>query len=603
MWLFRLNAALQLNHVYPSSTKRLSLVAWLLWIVGLSLIANSAFAQPKIEVRIEHNASNQTELLRLLRANLSLTHLETDTYPAQTNFLFGRAETELLNTLKTQGYYQARIQSELTRSDEVTRATFKIDLGSAVKIRQLDIQISGPGKDLRIWQQYRQFDLRLKIGQIFKHDDYSATLRDLTNLALDQGYMDADFEQRVFRVYPHENAVDIQIHLQTAAPYQFGEVHFIGNQALDSQYLSKFVEFRLGDNYQRDELSDLQKSLIDSGYFGLVRIEPQFADQQDGAIPIQVTLEDNLRHRYNLGGGFGSDTGARLLFGFENRLVNQQGHNYQVESVIGERAQSFDINYRIPGERPSKQSWNLGLGWEATQSSNLKRSRTAFTPEYVYQIDRYWRLNPFVSLETETYRYQDQADETSQTLLSGVNLQKRWVNDESYPSSGYRLNTGVRLANKQVLSDTEFLQLELGARGVVSPLDFWRFHARSRLVMTSASESENLPATYRYLLGGENLRGYGFETIGIETDTGLVGAKNMISGSVETDYRFSKYLGMAVFSDAGQVFDSEPDGFKVGAGFGLRGFTPVGTAKLDIAWPISEDRQDWRLHFSIGLDL
>lgn len=602
MWLFRLTLSLLI--LTSRRLRRFTrLIGLAVFWVSLSLFASSVSAQPNIEVQIKHNASNKTELLNELRANLSISHLKNDAYPAQTNFLFERAETELLNTLKTQGYYQAQIQSELERLDEVTRAKFEIDLGSSVKIRKLDLQILGPGRDLRIWQQYRQFDLRLKVGQVFKHQDYSATLRDLTNLALDQGYMDADFEQRVFRVYPHEKAVDIQIHLNTDMPYQFGEVNFIGNQALDDDFLAKFVEFQPGDNYQRDALADLQKSLIDSGYFGLVRIEPQFADEQDGAIPVQVELEDNLRHRYNLGGGFGSDTGARLLFGFENRRVNQQGHNYQIESVIGERAQSFDINYRIPGQRPSKQSWNIGLGWEATQSSNLKRYRTAFTPEYVYQIDRFWRLNPFISLETETYRYQDQQDEISQTLLSGVNIQKRWVNDEAYPSSGYRLDGGLRIASKQVLSDTEFLQLELGARGVVSPIDFWRFHARARTVMTSAKASETLPATYRYLLGGENLRGYGFETIGIETDTGLVGAKNMMLSSIETDYRFSKYLGVGAFSDAGQVFDDQPNGLKVGAGFGLRGFTPVGTAKLDIAWPISEDQQDWRLHFSIGLDL
>lgn len=594
MWLFRL----PLNF-YPRTHP-----TWLfVGLFSISFFANTVLAQPRVEVQIQHNAANQTELIKVLRSNLSIAHLENDAFPAQTNFLFERAEAELLNTLKTQGYYDASIQSDLTRSDSLTRAQFKIKLGAPVKIRQLDLQIKGPGKDLAVWPQYRQFDLRLKTGQIFKHQDYSATLRDLTNLALDQGYMDADFEQRVFRVYPHDQAVDIQIHLHTASSYQFGEVRFIGNQALDDDFLAKFVEFQPGDSYQRDALTDLQTSLIDSGYFGLVRIAPQFGDEEDGAIPIQVELEDNLRHRYNLGGGYGSDTGARLLFGFENRLVNQQGHNYQIESVIGERAQSFDINYRLPGQRPSKQSWNIGLGWEATQSSNLKRSRTAFTPEYIYQIDRFWRLNSFISLETETYRYQDQADETQQTLLAGVNFQKRWVNNEAYPSAGYRLDSGLRGATQQILSDTDFLQLELGARGVVSPIDFWRFHARAKSVMSAAQDSDSLPATYRYLLGGENLRGYGFESIGVETDTGLVGAKNMILGSLETDYRFSKYLGVGAFSDAGQVFDDQLNELKVGAGVGLRGFTPVGTAKFDIAWPISEDQQDWRLHFSIGLDL
>ena len=425
------------------------------------------------------------------------------------------------------------------------------------------------------------------------------------NLAHNQGFLDAAFTTRQFRVYPHKLHAEIDIQLDTGSAYRFGEVRFNGNQALSDELLNRYVEFAIGEPYSQNQLSALQQSLISSRYFGLVRIEPQFEQQQSRHIPIHVTVEDNLPHRYKMGFGFGSDTGARLLFGFENRFFNPQGHRYEIDSVIGERAQSFGINYTLPGERPAKQQWNLRLGWEATQSESLDRSRTSFTPEYAYQITPKWLLNPYFSLEDERYRYQDQTNKSSQLLLVGFKLQNRWVNNETYPAYGYRHNFAIRSASTDVLSATNFNQLELSTRGVYSIIDFWRILARAQMVITETDQQENIPSSYRYLLGGENLRGFAFESIGLtDADGKLQGGQNMLSASIETDYRFSKYVGLALFTDAGQVFDQQPaDEYHIGSGLGLRGFTPFGVIRFDLAWAMSETDRPWRLHFSIGLDL
>lgn len=155
------------------------------------------------------------------------------------------------------------------------------------------------------------------------------------------------------------------------------------------------------------------------------------------------------------------------------------------------------------------------------------------------------------------------------------------------------------------MSDSQFAQLELGTRKVFSLMEFWRLHLRVKTTLTFADKDQVIPASYLTLLGGENLRGYKFESIGIEGDAdSIVGARDSISGSIETDYRITQYFGLGLFTDAGQVFDNEKSGdLKVGAGFGLRGYTPVGMAKLDIAWPVSEEERPWRIHFSLGFDL
>ncbi len=559
----------------------------------------------KIEVVVDLSKGADGELTKQLKQEIALSHLKNDEFPAQTDFLYQRAESELLNVLKALGYYSPKITSQLDRQTKVTRATFKIDLGSPVRIRKIDLQITGDGQNLPIWRQFRKFQLALKSKAIFKHQDYTDTVNALTNIAVNEGYMDYEFTQREFKVYPHLNAVDIHLHLNTQSPYQFGKVTFHGSKQLGDDFLHRYVDFIPGDTYRQENIIALQKGLIDSHYFGLIRVAPQYSNQQDRRIPVNVELEDSLKHRFETGFGYGTDTGARVLFGFENRLVNQYGHNYQVESLFGENAQNFNFNYRIPGKRPAIQHWNIGLKFDATQSDTLNRSLKAVSAGYDYQINPEWLINPFVSLESEDFRYTNDPSETTQTLLLGTSVKNRWVNNESYPTEGYHHNATLRVSIDNIVSDSQFAQLDLSTRKVFSLMEFWRLHARAQTTLTFADKNQLIPASYLSLLGGENLRGYEFESIGIKSDAdSIVGARNSVSGSLETDYRITQYFGLGLFVDAGQLFDNETsEDIKIGAGIGLRGYTPVGMAKLDIAWPVSEEEQPWRIHFSLGFDL
>ena len=559
----------------------------------------------KLEVVVNLGKDTDNELTQKLVDEIPLSHLKSDVFPAQTDFLYQRAEGELLNILKALGYYTPSIISQLDRQTNLTRASFKIDLGLPVRIRKIDLQITGSGQKLPTWRQFQKFQLTLKPKAIFKHQDYTDTVSALTNIAVNEGYMDYEFTQREFKVYPHLNAVDIHLHLNTQSAYQFGKVTFQGSQQVGDDFLHRYVDFIPGDTYRQANILALQKGLIDSQYFGLIRVAPQYSHQQDRRIPINVELEDNLKHRYEMGLGYGTDTGARVLFGFENRLVNQNGHNYQVESLFGENAQNFSFNYRIPGARPAIQHWNMGFKFDATQSDTLNRSLKAVSADYNYQINPEWLINPFVSFESESFRYANDPSETTQTLLIGSTVKNRWVNNETYPTEGYHHNGTLRVSIDNMVSDSQFAQIELSTRKIFSPMEFWRLHARLQTTLTLANKEQLIPASYLKLLGGEKLRGYEFESIGIESDAdSIIGARNSISGSLETDYRITQYFGLGLFVDAGQLFnDDKADDLKIGAGFGLRGYTPVGMAKLDIAWPVSEVEQPWRIHFSLGFDI
>lgn len=575
---------------------------WLLLVALLWPAHGMAQDARAIQVVIE---GVEGALRDTLRNDLSLSHLENDRYPAQTEFLFRRGKQELSNSLRAHGYYQAQVTSSLERDANTALARFHIQTGEPVYIREVSIQIQGSGANELAWQRYRQFELPLREGQRLFHADYLKTITDLLNIATNHGYLDARYLQRRFEVSPERGEASIDIVLDTGDPYLFGPLSFDEHSQIEQALLHRFVEFSQGDRFSNAALAELQQTLISTRYFGMVRYDPRFDEREGREIPISVYLEDNLPHRYRVGLGAGTDTGPRLLLGFENRLVNERGHRYEFDSVLGQSAQSGLFNYSIPGRLPARQRWNLRAGMESSQSDFLRRTRTTLMPEYSHLTRNNWLLGPYLSLEQETYQYEGQQQFTSQLLVSGITLQKRVLNATAYPTSGYRHNLALRMTRRELLSDSEFLQLEAATKWVTSPLEGWRLIARGKLATTLSDDLEEIPASYRYLLGGETLRGFTFESVGVRGEQGgLTGAKHMALASVETDYRFGRWLGLAAFTDAGQVFESGVNtSLKVGSGIGLRAFTPVGQIRLDMAWAVSEPNNPWRLHFSLGLDL
>jgi translocation and assembly module TamA len=73
---------------------------------------------------------------------------------------------------------------------------------------------------------------------------------------------------------------------------------------------------------------------------------------------------------------------------------------------------------------------------------------------------------------------------------------------------------------------------------------------------------------------------------------------------LELRQRFGSNFGAVAFVDAGQVSASlraQPGEFRIGAGAGLRYYTPIGPIRLDIAVPAPRRAGDDALEFYIGL--
>jgi outer membrane translocation and assembly module TamA len=110
----------------------------------------------------------------------------------------------------------------------------------------------------------------------------------------------------------------------------------------------------------------------------------------------------------------------------------------------------------------------------------------------------------------------------------------------------------------------------------------------------SLSSTSLLPNDVKFLAGGQNLRGYGYNTVGLPAsvcvpgstaNACVVGGTVMLLGHAEVRVPIWGELGGVVFTDAGNVWATPADvglgNIKLTTGLGLRYLTPVGPVRVD----------------------
>jgi translocation and assembly module TamA len=149
------------------------------------------------------------------------------------------------------------------------------------------------------------------------------------------------------------------------------------------------------------------------------------------------------------------------------------------------------------------------------------------------------------------------------------------------------------------LSDSVYVQLDRENRIVLAG---W---GRIGTIL-GADSTQELPATKRLYGGGAgSVRAYGFQELGpIAADGDPAGGRSQLELGVELRWRMFGDFGGAVFAEGGNVYDDPlPDpgeGFRWGAGVGIRYFTGFGPIRADVAFPINPRDRDDPVQFYIG---
>ncbi len=561
------------------------------------LLADLTPLQP--EIRLEGVTG---KLLHNVQAHLSLLE-ETCASPRwRIQNAFAASESEIRKALRALGYYQPSILSQLEFTPKCWRASFTIAPGARVKLAEVDIKVLGEAaEDPKFQELYA--DLPLKPGDFLNHGRYEELKQRLLNLADSQGYFDARLVKHELSVDPSQGLAWVKLYLESGRRYAIGRID-LKQAILDPKFVRRYLPFRTGDPYSSAALTLGYQTLADSGYFEDVEVRALREHLENLQIPVSIRLCAKKRHFFKAGVGFDTNTGPRALLGYENRRLNRQGHRLEFGGRFSPVRSELDSAYLIPWTHPATETLNLKLGYLHERTDTLRTDSLGLGARFLHPR---WSAKEILGVDLKYESSRIHSAEEQATLLLVPQIQWAYVQADEVlrPKHGLKADLTLKGGSSLAGDPVGFLQAHVYSKGVYQLPWQGRVLARIELGATLTDHFANLPAAYRFFAGGDtSIRGYGYKRLGPKNRDGeVIGGRYLGVLSLEIEQALWRHFGAAVFADAGNAFLRFSEPIQIGAGVGVRWYSPIGPLRLDFAVPVSQPGFGFRIHVSMGPEL
>jgi translocation and assembly module TamA len=512
------------------------------------------------------------------------------------------APGRIRDALQAFGYYEPAVTSELAFEEACWHARYTIVPGEPVRIRALRLGLTGEAQNDSPFVTALA-DAGLRVGDALDHGAYDRLKRRLTDLARERGYADARFTASSIDVYPAERAADIALVIDSGARYAFGAIE-LTQDVLTEDLASSYLTFEEGEPYDARRLVDVYAALADSGYFRTIDVRPLPPDPATRTIPIGVTLTSAPRTQTSYGIGYSTDTRLRLRFGRNNRRFNDRGHQFGINAQLSPVISEVRANYRLPLNNSRSEWLSFDAGVEVEDTESAESDIFEIGARRVRERRSEWTRTHMLALRVEDFEVADQ-ESRARLLMPGIGWTRIRADNEIRPTVGSKLAFEVRAAHDALVSDTTFVQAIAIGKWIWSTPRGQRFLVRGHAGATAEREFAELPASVRFFAGGDNsVRGYGFEELGpVDAEGNVIGGSSLATGSFEFEQPLRARWSLAFFVDSGNAYERSEMDAKTSVGLGGRWQSPLGPIRLDLALPLEDDHDEWRVHITLGPDL
>jgi translocation and assembly module TamA len=572
------------------------------WLAFAALVA-VAGASAAIKVELEGVDGDERKNIEAF-LSIQRERDEKDLSEARVHRLHERAPDEIREALSPFGLYRVQVEGELAgQPDGSWRARYRIDPGPPVSVGTLDVQVTGEGGSATDLPT-----LDLAPGQPFTHEAWETAKGALKRYARERGYLDARFTEANVEVDPEANRADVRLHMDTGPRFYFGDIRFVQSEGQDfaPAFLQRFVDVAPGTPFTDEALLGLQGALMNTDYFSQVEIQPRLDEVVEQRLPVEVRVERNPPNRYRIGFGFATDTGPRMIFDWTRRYIGREGNSADAQLLVSQAIQRLEAGYKIPLGDPRREYASLRASIEHYDTDARKGSVATIRADH-NAFDGEWQRILAVD-----YEYEKPDDAAADSANEYYNLipNATWIwkhlDNPIYTRNGARVDFKLLGAYEGLLSSSTFLQGYVRAKAIHSPAEEWRLIARGEVGATWADSVFDIPPSRRFYAGGDNsVRGWAYEDLSPEDADGeKIGGRNLLTASLEAERHVTGKWWAAAFVDAGNAFDDWGDpGIVSSAGVGVRWLTPVGLLRLDVAVPLDDAPDSFRIHLVFGPDL
>jgi translocation and assembly module TamA len=530
--------------------------------------------------------------------------------PSSILHLRRRAEHQrgfFMQAMRSLGYYAGDVEIEIDPSGAPVLLRYTLRPGARFTIEEVSVLpaegVAVPGDAVP-----DPSALPVKAGEPAEAGRVIAAEAALTRLMREAGHPFAEVVRREAVVDHVTRGMRLTFHVDPGPRAAMGGLSIEGLERTRERVVLREMPWEPGDPYALGLIDELQARLYRTDLFSVVRARHADAPDEDGLLPVAVSVSERKHRTLALGLRYYTDDGGGARAQWEDRNLHGLGHRLRLGLDLTNRRQGLGGGYRIPRFRRPDQE--LGFTFDMARETTDAYESIYFSSEAL--VER--RVTPRLTLGAGLGARISQVDRESGTrtfhfLYTPLRANYDRSNDALNPTSGYR--AGVRLTPYANVRDFEdsFVKLE-GNVAVYWPLDAeatWVLAARAGAGMLGGASLGAFPEDLRYYAGGGgSVRGYGYQMAGpLRADDSPVGGRSLLETAVEIRYRLSETIGLAAFVDAGTVYNSPfPDfseSLRVGAGAGIRYYTPLGPFRFDVATPVNPRDADSRLQFYLSV--
>ena len=571
-------------------------------LVWLAVLCGAAAAQdlPTIPYTLTVNGPADEEVAGRIRAELTLDKRRDQGVPSigVLEARLARDVARAKEVMAAYGYYDGAVSSNLVDGGASASVTLTIDQGPLYKIGRFDI----------VWQGSKPATPVLAFATGLPasgRNIVAAGERVIAKLKSD-GYFDAAVVERRAVLDRPSGKVDVTLTLTAGGLVTVGGFDIEGAQEIPQPRIARLSTLEVGELLTPKRLKDAEDRLLETGIFNEARASAV------GTAPARtVRLAVGERPMRTLSGAikWSMQDGFAIEAAWEHRNIFGDAERLRTALTLGQQRQALEVSLRrydtiFEGHTllATLEVAHEDVDGQIYESAAL--IGTLETDIYDKIVGRYGASVEFVRDEGLT----DGGDYALIGVRGEVSFDNS--NDLLDPTEGYRVTLRALPYLGYNGDLRNFVILEaLGSAYL--PLDRQKefvLAGRARLGSVLGERRDDIPLPKRFFAGGGgSIRGYSYKRAGpVNIDDEPVGGASVVELNAEARWRINEDFGAVAFVDGGGAFEGAMPGdggdWYIGAGLGVRYYSPIGPVRLDVAMPINarEGEPGVQIYISIG---
>ncbi len=563
-----------------------------------------------VQYRAEISGVDDNSLENRLESASQLLSLE-DQPPPTLAALERRARADrdrLQKVLRSEGYYDARIEYRIERDEAPVQVIVEIAAGERYLLRRYTIAYSGAGsEDPQLPRD--SASVGATPGEPARAEVVTGARRRLLETLADLGHPLAEVVDQKAVVDHADHTMSVDIAIKPGEKARFGPVSIAGATSVEVDYIEGFIPWERGDIYDRRKLNQARQNLLKTGLFAVVAFDRPKSLDAEGSLPITVRVEERKHRSIGLAARWSTDEGFAVEPTWEHRNIFGRQELLSLSAEIGEIKQEFAASFTKPRFLREDQDL-LASGALANEDTDAYSGPlTRYFAGLRRSFGEDWKIIAGIPIEFSNLT--DLQGERDFSLF-GVEVrgERDTSNDRLDPNAGTRLRMSLNPYYGTSENRVNFVTALVAWTGyyAVDDEELYTLAGRARIGSTAGESTETLPANKRfYAGGGASIRGYRFQSVGpLGAGNTPLGGRSLFEVSAELRAKITESIGGVVFIDGGNVYDNELPDFSTNLqwsiGFGGRYFTTFGPIRLDFGFPINRrDGVDDFMQFYISI--